>query len=38
MGGGGDGDELGEKPVLWDIDIGGSGEDWVVSHTAFLRT
>jgi hypothetical protein len=38
MGGGGDGDELGEKPVLWDIDIGGSGEDWVVSHTAFPRT
>ena len=24
-------DELGEKPVLFDVDIGGEGDDWVVS-------
>jgi hypothetical protein len=33
-GGGGDGygEDLGEKPILWDVDIGGKGEEWVVSR------
>ena len=29
-GAGGDAD-IGEKPVLWDVDIGGEGNDWTVS-------
>lgn len=28
---GGDGWDLGEKPVLWDMDIGGEGDEWTVS-------
>jgi hypothetical protein len=28
----GEGDGIGEKPVLWDVDIGG-GDDWVVSNS-----
>lgn len=27
----GDGVDLGEKPVLFDVDIGGEKEDWLVS-------
>lgn len=26
-------DDVGEKPILFDVDIGGEGDDWVVSLT-----
>ena len=29
----GDADGIGEKPILWDVDIGGEGDEWVVSHS-----
>jgi hypothetical protein len=24
---------IGEKPMLWDVDIGGEGDEWTVSLT-----
>lgn len=36
-GSGVDGVDLKEKPVMWDVDIGGQGEDWVVSPSSPSR-
>jgi len=28
---------IGEKPMLWDVDIGGEGDEWTVSLTLYHR-